>query len=65
MVVLRRLIEKNNLQPVCQAYGLSQNDLGFVEELIRGEPASGRPASKAFLFEVSGKFCPVENNKLK
>ncbi|GAV01730.1 hypothetical protein RvY_12390 [Ramazzottius varieornatus] len=50
--IFRRLMEKNNLGAACEFYGLSEIDLCFVEELIHGVPAVGRPANKAFLFEV-------------
>uniref|UniRef100_A0A8C2BK69 HD/PDEase domain-containing protein n=1 Tax=Cyprinus carpio TaxID=7962 RepID=A0A8C2BK69_CYPCA len=54
------MVEENNLEPLMVSYGLDmENDLTFIDELIKGVdtkekdwPAKGRTEDKAFLYEI-------------
>uniref|UniRef100_A0A8C2IZI9 Deoxynucleoside triphosphate triphosphohydrolase SAMHD1 n=1 Tax=Cyprinus carpio TaxID=7962 RepID=A0A8C2IZI9_CYPCA len=58
--MFRHMVEENNLEPLIVSYGLDmENDLTFIDELIKGVdtkekdwPAKGRTEDKAFLYEI-------------
>ncbi|KAI5625235.1 deoxynucleoside triphosphate triphosphohydrolase SAMHD1 isoform X1 [Silurus asotus] len=52
--MFEHLVEKNNLQPVMEKYGVFKKDLIFITEQIAGpkDKYEGRPEDQSFLYEI-------------
>ncbi|KAI5627234.1 deoxynucleoside triphosphate triphosphohydrolase SAMHD1 [Silurus asotus] len=54
--MFEHLVEKNNLQPVMEKYGVIKKDLIFITEQIAGpkdkQQYKGRPEDQSFLYEI-------------
>jgi HD superfamily phosphohydrolase len=50
--MFEHLIDDNKLKPLFLEYGLDDNDVTFIKELIKGKKKTCRPQDKHFLYEI-------------